>query len=851
MKQKFDIEGMTCASCQLTVEKSVKNLGIKDVNVSLLTNSMEVESDISKDEIINAVRNAGYNAISRDDKIKDKKIQNPKVFYDKEILKTKTKLIISIPLMILLMYISMGYMMGLPFPNYLISFEGSGIYALIQLLLSLPILYLNRNYFNTGFKSLIKGHPNMDSLVAIGSFSAVIYGIFATFMIIFGLGAQNSDIVMEYMHDLYFESATMILTLITLGKYLELKSKSKTTEAINKLIELQPEKVTLVYEGREENILTEDVKIGDIIKVVPGERIAVDGIVIKGNTTIDNSAITGESMPLDIEVNDNIMAGSVNNSGLIYIKATSTGTNSTISKIINLMEEASATKAPISKLADKISSIFVPVVIALSIISFITWILLGYEFTFAFSIAVGVLVISCPCALGLATPVAMMVANGKAAENGILVKNAESLELFHKIDSIVFDKTGTITKGKPQLNDIISVNNFNIEEAIKIAYSLEKNSEHPLAKAIVDYAESIEVKEYTIDYFNSLTGLGIEANLNNKTYYIGNEKLLKSKIPYRKDITNFVDQYSKKGKTSIFLFDENFILAIFTISDTIKNSSIEAIKEIRKLNIETIMLTGDNFIVANQISSKVGVDSYKSELLPKDKDKVILDLQKDNKLVAMVGDGINDAPSLLRADVGVAIADGTDIAIESADLILAKSNLMDILSAINLSKATIRNIKQNLFWAFFYNVISIPLALGLFYIPFGIKLNPMIGSLAMSLSSVFVVTNSLRLQKFKINHFNKNEEIAQNIKVKYNNINLDEIDEINEENNMKKRTLNIEGMSCMHCKMTVEKALRKYAKDVEVSLENKKADVLIDESIDNQKLIDAVSEAGYEVVSIK
>lgn len=851
MKQKFDIEGMTCASCQLTVEKSVKNLGIKDVNVSLLTNSMEVESDISKDEIINAVRNAGYNAISRDDKIKDKKIQNPKVFYDKEILKTKTKLIISIPLMILLMYISMGHMMGLPFPNYLISFEGSGIYALIQLLLSLPILYLNRNYFKTGFKSLIKGHPNMDSLVAIGSFSAVIYGIFATFMIIFGLGVQNSDIVMEYMHDLYFESATMILTLITLGKYLELKSKSKTTEAINKLIELQPEKVTVVYQDREENILTEDVKIGDIIKVVPGERIAVDGIVIKGNTTIDNSAITGESMPLDIEVNDNIMAGSVNNSGLIYIKATSTGTNSTISKIINLMEEASATKAPISKLADKISSIFVPVVIALSIISFITWILLGYEFTFAFSIAIGVLVISCPCALGLATPVAMMVANGKAAENGILVKNAESLELLHKIDSMVFDKTGTITKGKPQLNDIISVNNFNIEEAIKIAYSLEKNSEHPLAKAIVDYAESIEVKEYTIDYFNSLTGLGIEANLNNKTYYIGNEKLLKSKIPYRKDITNFVDQYSKKGKTSIFLFDENFILAIFTISDTIKNSSIEAIKEIRKLNIETIMLTGDNDIVANQISSKVGVDSYKSELLPKDKDKVILDLQKDNKLVAMVGDGINDAPSLLRADVGVAIADGTDIAIESADLILAKSNLMDILSAINLSKATIRNIKQNLFWAFFYNVISIPLALGLFYIPFGIKLNPMIGSLAMSLSSVFVVTNSLRLQKFKINHFNKNEEIAQNIKVKYNNINLDEIDKINEENNMKKRTLNIEGMSCMHCKMTVEKALRKYAKDVEVSLENKKADVLVDESIDNQKLIDAVSEAGYEVVSIK
>lgn len=847
MKQKFDIEGMTCASCQLTVEKAVKKLGVENANVSLLTNTLEVDSDISEDEIIKAVENAGYKAFSKN-KSETKHTSSPKEHYEKEIKNLKNRLIVSIPLMLILMYVAMGEMMSLPYPGFLSGYENAGIFALLQFVIAIPILYVNRTYFETGFKSLFKGHPNMDSLVAIGSASAVFYGLFATFMISFGLGRADEALVHQYMHDLYYEAATMILTLITLGKYFEVKSKAKTTDSINKLIELQPEKVTVVRDGNEVETLIEDVNVGDIIKVVPGERIAIDGIVTEGKSSIDTSAVTGESMPVDINVDDKVISGSVNNTGSFLMKATSVGSNTTISKIITLMEEASATKAPISQMADKISGIFVPVVIGIAIVTFIVWILTGAEFTFAFSMAISVLVISCPCALGLATPVAMMVANGKAAENGILVKNAEALELLHKIDAIVFDKTGTITKGKPVLTDIITVNGFDSEKALKIAASIESNSQHPLALAIINYAKEKGFNIEKAKDFDSVTGKGIEAKLNDKKYFVGNDKYLSDINIDSNKIEEYADKYSKQGKTVVYLFDSENLIAMFAIADAIKQSSISAIEEIKAMNIETVMLTGDNELTAKEISKQVGVDSFRAELLPQDKDSIIKEYQDKGKLVAMVGDGINDAPALMRADIGIGIADGTDVAIESADLVLVKSNLQDIVSSIKLSKSTIKNIKENLFWAFFYNVIAIPVAVGLFYPSFGLKLSPMIGAFAMSMSSVFVVGNSLRLRRFKIDERDHlDNKVDENI-VNYDNININDIKKSEED--MKEKILNIEGMSCGHCKMNVERALSKFSEDVEVSLEDKNAKLTVRDNVSDDDLINAVKDAGYEVVGI-
>lgn len=847
MKQRFDIEGMTCASCQLTVEKAVKKLGVENANVSLLTNTLEVDSDISEDEIIKAVENSGYKAYSKN-KSNTKYISSPKEHYEKEIKSLENRLIVFIPLMLVLMYVAMGEMMGLPYPRFLSGYENAGIFALLQFVITLPILYVNRTYFETGFKSLFKGHPNMDSLVAIGSASAVFYGLFATFMISFGLGRANEALVYQYKHDLYYEAATMILTLITLGKYFEVKSKAKTTDSINRLIELQPEKITVLRDGNEIETLIEDVNVGDIVKVIPGERIAIDGIVTEGKSSIDTSAVTGESMPIDINVDDKVISGSVNNTGSFLMKATSVGENTTISKIITLMEEASATKAPISQMADKISAIFVPVVIVISIVTFIVWMLTGQEFTFSFSMAISVLVISCPCALGLATPVAMMVANGKAAENGILVKNAEALELLHKIDAIVFDKTGTITKGKPVLTDIITINGFDSEKALKIAASIESNSQHPLALAIINFAKDKGFNIEKAKDFNSVTGKGIEAKLNDKQYFIGNDKYLSDINLDTKEIEKYSDKYSKQGKTVVYLFDSKNLIAMFAIADAIKQTSIHAIEEIKAMNIETVMLTGDNELTAKEIAKQVGVDSFRAELLPQDKDSIIKEYQDKGKLVAMVGDGINDAPALMRADIGIGIADGTDVAIESADLVLVKSDLQDILSSIKLSKSTIKNIKENLFWAFFYNVIAIPVAVGLFYPSLGLRLSPMIGAFAMSMSSVFVVGNSLRLRRFKIyerNHLDN--KVDENI-VNYNNININDIKKMGED--MKEKILNIEGMSCGHCKMNVEKALSNFSKDVEVSLEDKKAKLTVKDNVSDEDLINAVKDAGYEVVGI-
>ncbi|MFM1538666.1 heavy metal translocating P-type ATPase [Helcococcus bovis] len=847
MKRKFDIEGMTCASCQLTVEKAVKKLGIENVNVSLLTNTLEISNnDISDKEIIAAIENSGYKAFSRRNNKSEEKNINPKEKFDKELKNIKNRLKTSIPLMVILMYVAMGEMVNLPYPNILNGYEGAGIFAFLQLIFALPIIYVNRIYFQNGFKSLFKLHPNMDSLVAIGSFSAIIYGIFASFMIFYGLGQKDEKMVMMYHHDLYYEAATMILTLITFGKYLEIRSKSKTTDAINKLIELKPDKVKVVIGDKIIEKSVDEINIGDLIKVSPGERIAVDGILIEGKSNIDKSAITGESIPVEVDINDEILSGFVNMNGSFIMKTKNVGSETTISKIISLMEEASATKAPISKLADKISGIFVPIVILISVLSFVVWLLLGYDLTFALSVSIGVLVISCPCALGLATPVAMMVANGKAAEQGILVKNSEALEILSKINTIVFDKTGTITEGKPQITDIYFADGLDKQNILDIAYSLELNSEHPLSKPF----NNLDAKKINVFNFKSISGNGIEAEIEQEKYFIGNKKLLLDTFKLNDEIKLLYENLSKQGKTVVFLFNEKNILAIFGIADVIKNSSVEAIDRIKNLGINTVMLTGDNKFVAEEIAKNVGINDVKSELLPQDKDKVVENYQLNQK-VAMVGDGINDAPALMRADIGIAIADGTDIAIESADLVLTKSNLYDIVNAIKLSKRTLKIIKENLFWAFIYNVISIPLAMGVFYPSFGIKLNPMIAAFAMSMSSVFVVTNSLRLRNFKYEYREKNEKQDLSNYINYGRINLYTNYKDDKEYRMEERRLNIEGMSCGHCKKAVETALSRIAKDLEVSLEDKYAIVKVSKDVADDTLITAVEEAGYEVVSVE
>ncbi len=856
MKKKFDVGGMTCAACSLAVEKSVKKVqGVKDVNVSLLTNSMNVDldEDIDSSEIIQAIEKAGYSAKEKNEKKEVKKV-SPKEIIEKDIKNMAFRLKVSIPLMLILMYVAMGHMMGLPYPDFLAGRENSGIMIFTQLLLTLPIIYVNRIYYINGFKSLFNKNPNMDTLVAIGSSAGLVYGIFATYMINYGLGHNMPELVDHYMHDIYYESAAMILTLITFGKYLEAKSKQKTTDSINRLLDIQPDFVSLVKDGMEEKIPVEEVSVGDMIKVIPGERIALDGKVVEGHSSLDQSAITGESIPVEVFEGDRVMSGSINMNGSFIMQADKVGEDTTINKIIQLIEEASASKAPISQLADKISSIFVPSVMAISLISFIVWMAMGYGFEFSFSIAVGVLVISCPCALGLATPVAMMVSTGKAADNGIIIKNAEGLELLHKSNVMIFDKTGTITQGRPVVTDVISLTGLSHDEIVEIAYSLEENSQQPLAFAIRNYAKDRGIDLVKALDFEAITGKGVKAKVKDKISYIGNDKLMKEKGVFSRDLEKLASSYSKAGKTCVFLFNDEEVLAIIAIADRIKPTSKHAIEEIKKMGIKTVMLTGDNKLTAEAMAKNAGIDEIRAELLPQDKDKIVSEYQK-NGIVTMVGDGINDAPALIRADVGIAIADGTDIAIDSADMVLMKSDLMDIVNAINLSKKTIKNIKENLFWAFIYNILAIPIAMGILYIPFGIKLNPMIGALAMSLSSVFVVTNALRLRTFKpayIHGLNDQEaDIVDEARFEIvnNESKINENNRVDKGENVMKNTLFVEGMSCNHCKMRVEKAAAEIegVKNAQVSLEDKTLEFDGDQALVD-KVKKAVEEAGYQVV---
>jgi Cu+-exporting ATPase len=742
MKKKFDITGMTCAACRIHVENDVKKVeGVTSVDVSLLTNSMIVDFDdeiLSPLVIVKAVKKGGYGAKIASD--------SPSTTHQSELLqKMKIRLVFSLILFGLLLYLSMGMMVGLPLPDFLSPHHYPVLYGSIQLIITVPIVILNRNYFVVGFPKLWNRRPNMDSLVAIGTSTALIYGIIILIKYAFFPSLITDEMISD---NLYFESAGAILTLVTVGKYLEVRSKGRTGEAIARLIDLAPKTAFVLKDGIEREIPVADIRVGDIIVIRPGFKIPVDGIILEGESSLDESAITGESMPVDKRVGDRVITATINQSGFFQFRATAVGTDTTLSRIIALVEEAGNSKAPIARLADKISGIFVPIVIGIAILSTVVWLIVGAEVGFALSMGITVLVISCPCALGLATPVAIMVATGKGAENGILIKSAESFEIAHQVDTVVLDKTGTITFGKPEVTDVISLSPLQHEELVRIASSLESKSEHPLGKAIVQHALKQGLSLLAVSSFQNRSGYGVQGTVENVMYYAGNDALMKQLGILSVSAETMANKLAIRGKTPIFLAKEQTIIGILALADTIKPTSKEAIEGFHRDGIRVVMVTGDRLEVAESIQNELGIETVYAGILPDGKAKIIADLQKEGHKVAMIGDGINDAVALTKADVGMAIGAGTDIAIESADMILMKSDLRDAVLAIDLSRKTIANIKMNLFWAFFYNVIGIPIAAGVFFPLFGLKLSPTLGSLAMSFSSVSVVLNALRLKWF-------------------------------------------------------------------------------------------------------
>ncbi len=884
MKERFDVTGMTCSACSSHVEKSVSKLtGVENVSVNLLTNSMQVEFDENKLDtagIIKAVEDAGYGAAVKDGHAKsgtktsgqsDSQENSGLSAVEQNVKNMKKRLIVSLIFWIPLMYVSMGHMiyqwLNIPMPPFTMNFlhgnENAITYAFTQFLLLLPILIANQKYFKNGFKTLWHRSPNMDSLIAIGAGAAILYGIFAIYRIGYAMGHGDIMVVHQYAHDLYFESAGTILTLITIGKYLETKSKGKTSEAITKLLNLAPKTVTVVRDGVEQVVDAADVGKGEIFLVKPGESVAVDGIVLEGKSSFDESAITGESIPVPKQEGDAIVSASMNKSGLIRAKATKVGEDTTIAQIIRLVEEASSSKAPIAKMADKIAGVFVPTVITIALITGVIWLISGATFEFAMSTAIAVLVISCPCALGLATPVAIMVGTGKGAENGILIKSGDALETAHQIDTVVLDKTGTITQGKPVVTDIICTAGKSAAKTqlLQIAGSLEKGSEHPLAEAIVNYCVTNNISLEKVTDFNALFGKGIEGTVSGTHYYAGNEKMMEEKgISLSTEQKNQIQALAKQGRTPLLFADKKQFLGIVAVADVVKPTSKEAVQKFRDYGIHVIMLTGDNEVTAQAIKEQVGIDEVIAGVLPTQKEEKISALKQAGHKVAMIGDGVNDAPALASADVGIAIGAGTDVAIESADIVLMKNDLLDAVGAVKLSKAVIRNIKENLFWAFFYNSIGIPLAAGVLYPLFQIKLNPMFGAAAMSLSSVCVVSNALRLRWVKLHDAKKTQSEP------YQDVAASTIADINQhnalDNNIKSTnndkgestmttTISIEGMMCAHCQAHVEKALKEVAgvTEVTVSLENKNAVVTGDASVEALK--QAVVDAGYEVTDVK
>ena len=861
MKERYNVTGMTCSACSAHVEKSVRALaGVRDVSVNLLQNSMQVEYDesaLSSGEIIKAVESGGYGAALRQGG-KAPKGRQPSVSPIEEEMKTMhRRLVISVAVLLPLMYISMGHMMGLPLPHWLHGTTNAMTFALTQFLLTLIVVYVNRQFYISGFAALRRRSPNMDSLIAIGSAAALVYGIIALYAIGYGLGHNDALLVEQYMMDLYFESAATILTLITVGKYLETRSKGKTSNAIAKLMDLTPKTAVVVRGGGEVEIPAEDVVPGDIVVVRPGAAIPVDGTVLDGNAAIDESALTGESLPVEKHPGDKVIGGTINKSGYFTFTAVRVGEDTTIAQIVELVQQANSSKAPIAKLADQVSGVFVPVVISIAVIAAVVWLLLGYRFSFALSVGISVLVVSCPCALGLATPTAIMVGTGKGAENGILYKTAESLEVARAVNAVVLDKTGTVTEGRPRLTDIFPADGVSAEQLLILAASVEKCSEHPLAQAIVEQAERDGLRLFEAEDFIATAGEGIAARVQGYKISAGNARMMQRLKVDISSMAAIADEMAGQGKTPLYFAQSSRLLGMMVLADVPKATSHAAIAEMKAMGIEVIMLTGDNLRTAQAIQKQMGIDRVVAEVLPQDKEAEIRALQEQGKTVAMIGDGINDAPALARADVGIAIGAGTDIAMESADVVLMRSDLLDAVAAFQLGSAVVRNIKQNLFWAFFYNTLGIPLAAGLLYLPFGLRLTPMFAAGAMSVSSVFVVTNALRLRAFKPRYTH------QAVQPGATPINRPEIsvqqlpkapagaEPIQREDATMTKTMKIEGMSCGHCSARVEKALNALeGVSATVDLEAKTATLQLAVEQPDELLKKTVEDAGYEVVGI-
>lgn len=832
MKQ-YNVTGMSCASCVARVEKAVNKVeGVTSCSVNLLTNSMSVDGDVKSSDVISAVEKAGYGASLKGNSSKENK-SNDEPLKDTETPKLKKRLFSSLVFLLLLMYISMGHMMwGFPLPSILANNHIA--MGLIQLLLTGIIMVINQKFFISGFKALIHRSPNMDTLVALGAGASFIYSVYALFAMTNAQVNNDMSLVMKYMDEFYFESAGMILTLITLGKMLESYSKGKTTNAIKGLMNLAPKKATILVDNTEKVVPIEEVKIGDIFVVKPGENIPVDGVVIEGESAVNESALTGESIPVDKTVGDNVSGATVNQSGFIKCKATKVGEDTTLSQIIKMVSDASATKAPIAKVADKVSGVFVPIVISIAVVTIIVWLLCGATFGNALVRGISVLVISCPCALGLATPVAIMVGNGVGAKNGILFKNATSLETTGKVSYVLLDKTGTITNGTPVVTDIIPSENYTENDLLIYASSLESKSEHPLAKAVVQKAIDSNIKTLDTTDFKSLTGNGVSAKINGKTIVGGSVKHISSIANIDEKVIKQADDLATKGKTPLLFVMDNRLLGIIAVADVVKSDSPKAIKELQNMGIKVVMVTGDNEKTAQAIAKESGVDEVIAGVLPDGKEKVVTQY-KEKGMVAMVGDGINDAPALTRADIGIAIGAGTDVAIDSADIVLMKSKLTDVSGAIRLSRGTLRNIHENLFWAFIYNVIGIPLAAGVWIPIFGWTLSPMFGAAAMSLSSFCVVTNALRLNFLNIRSSKRDRKIKNKTNKK--------------EKNTMTTTLKINGMMCPHCEATVKTALESIdgVTSAEVSHESGTAVVTLSKEINEDVLKKAVVDKGYTV----
>ena len=843
---QYIVTGMSCAACSARVEKAVSKVpGVTSCSVSLLTNSMGVEGTATEQEIIKAVKDAGYGASKKGEGAA--KVQPAQALAGEDMLKDretpvlKRRLIASVGFLIVLMYFSMGHMMwGWPVPGFMK--DNHVMMGLLQMLLTITVMVINQKFFISGFKGLIHRAPNMDTLVALGSGASFVYSTYALFAMTDAQMHGDMDAVMSYMHDFYFESAAMILALITVGKMLEARSKGKTIDALKGLMKLAPKTAVVIRGEKEVQVSIEQVQKGDCFVVKPGENIPVDGEVIEGNSAVNESALTGESIPVDKAVGDKVSAATVNQSGYLKCRATRVGEDTTLSQIIQMVSDAAATKAPIAKIADRVSGVFVPMVITIAVLTIIVWLIAGQSIGFALSRGIAVLVISCPCALGLATPVAIMVGNGMGARNGIMFKTAVSLEETGKMQIVALDKTGTITSGEPKVTDIIPAAGVTEDTLLKYAYALENKSEHPLARAILENAKEENAGIEEVTGFQALPGNGLTAILDGHTLYGGNHTFISSKVSVDGDIQKKAEKLAEAGKTPLFFGNEDRLLGVIAVTDVIKEDSPQAIKELQNMGIHVVMLTGDNERTAKAIGQQAGVDEVIAGVLPEGKEQVIRKLKEKGK-VAMVGDGINDAPALTRADMGIAIGAGTDVAIDAADVVLMKSRLSDVPAAIRMSRATLRNIHENLFWAFFYNVIGIPLAAGVWYPLFGWKLNPMFGAAAMSLSSFCVVSNALRLNLFKMYDASKDKKLKAKKEKKRSK----------KEDKTMKKIMHIEGMMCGHCEAAVKKALEALPQvdEAVVSHEAGTAELTLNAEIADDVLKKTVEDKDYTVTSVE